>query len=97
MDAVYRLSDDLKLYKKVILVAKHCPHKAQVLDLLRDKSDIKVYCGDEDEDKLLDLYNMYEFSNKFVVLDGCSQYGNLWNYVDSGMLTLEEAVDSYSQ
>jgi len=95
MDIVDRLSNDLKMYKKVILVTRRFPYKDKAQDLLRDKPEIKVYVDDEDESKLLDLYNMYEFSDKFVVWNLCDQYGSIWNYVDNGILTLQEAVDSY--
>lgn len=41
------------------------------------------------------LYNAYEFSDHFHVLTDCRQYGGLLNYVRTGILTMEEAVDVF--
>lgn len=37
------------------------------------------------------LYYMYEFSDRLHMLDDNPQYGNLGNYISSGLLTEEEA------
>lgn len=39
---------------------------------------------------LLRLYYMYEFSDRFQVLSISSQYGSLFNYVDTEILDMEE-------
>lgn len=45
----------------------------------------------EEEINIKKLYLMYEFSNKVRLLENSSQYGNLQNYVESGLITVEEA------
>ena len=44
--------------------------------------------------KLLQLYLTYEFSDKFRIISMDGNYGTLWNYVKTGILTHEEAVEA---
>lgn len=37
------------------------------------------------------IYLMYEFSDKVRLLEDSPQYGGLYNYVENGLLTQEEA------
>lgn len=46
--------------------------------------------NDEDQSAILQLYAMYDFSNRFQVLSDNSQYGGLLNYVKTGLMTIEE-------
>lgn len=51
---------------------------------------------DKNECNLLkSLYTMYDFSDHFFLISKNLQYGSLLNYVKNGMITLEEAVQSY--
>uniref|UniRef100_UPI0040578560 hypothetical protein n=1 Tax=Agathobacter sp. TaxID=2021311 RepID=UPI0040578560 len=43
---------------------------------------------------LKSLYYMYEFSNRFQILAGSSQWGNLLNYLDTGILDTEEVFQA---
>lgn len=45
-----------------------------------------------DAQKLHKLYLTYEFSDRFAVFSDSMQYGTIFNYVDTGILTEEEAV-----
>lgn len=38
------------------------------------------------------LYYTYEFSNKFRLLSAASNFGTIWNYVKTGLLTPDEAL-----
>ncbi len=38
------------------------------------------------------LYHTYEFSNKFRMLSASDNFGTIWNYVETGVLTAEEAL-----
>lgn len=38
------------------------------------------------------LYHTYEFSNKFIILSASDNFGTIWNYVETGVLTAEEAL-----
>lgn len=44
----------------------------------------------EEEDYLKHLYYMYEFSDRFFILSKEHQYGQLFNFVDTGLLKPEE-------
>lgn len=43
---------------------------------------------------LLDIYDMYEFSNKFQYIGRQVQYGSLFNYVKTGLLTVGEMFEA---
>lgn len=46
--------------------------------------------SEEEKNFLLDLYYTYEFSDKFLIISNDEKFGNLFNYVENEMLTLEE-------
>ncbi|MCR5789323.1 MAG: hypothetical protein K6G83_05475 [Lachnospiraceae bacterium] len=49
----------------------------------------------EQENVILNLYRMYEFTDNFHLLDADSRnYGNLLNYMESGVLTAEEVYEA---
>ena len=48
----------------------------------------------EEEQELLELYNTYEFSDRFMVIRESSFCGNLFNYVKGGLLNWDEALDA---
>lgn len=47
---------------------------------------------EKEERELTDLYYTYEFSDRFCLLDCPAQYGGLFNYVETGMLSGDEAI-----
>lgn len=51
-----------------------------------------VVLSHEDARELYQLYLTYEFSDKFSFLSGNMKYGTIFNYVESGILSEEEAV-----
>lgn len=48
----------------------------------------------EQQTELLKMYHMYEFSDRFRVVSRDSQFGSIWNYVDAGILTEQEALEA---
>lgn len=54
-------------------------------------SDIGKLFSNEEELGIKRIYLMYEFSDKVRLLEDSPQYGSLHNYVESGLLTQEEA------
>ena len=42
----------------------------------------------------LELYRMYEFSDKVIYIGESDQYGSLWNYVREGLITIEQALEA---
>ncbi len=55
-----------------------------------------TYCQitEEQQNQLLNIYNMYEFSGAFYYVTKKNRYGTIWNYVDTGILTMQEAIRS---
>ena len=43
---------------------------------------------------LLNIYDTYEFSNKFQYIGGQVQYGSMFNYVETGLLTVGEMFEA---
>lgn len=43
---------------------------------------------------LLEIYDMYEFSNKFQFICKKGQYGSMFNYVKTGLLTFGEMFEA---
>lgn len=52
------------------------------------------YVSKEIVDIAVDIYNMYDFSDKVFVVSRPDQYGSLFNYVKTGILTSQEMVDA---
>lgn len=48
----------------------------------------------EESSALLNLYYMYEFSDKFQVLSSQNNFGTLINFYNTGLLNLEEAFEA---
>ena len=48
----------------------------------------------EQQAELLKTYHMYEFSDRFRVISRDSRFGSIWNYVDVGILTEQEALEA---
>ena len=48
----------------------------------------------EQQTELLKTYHMYEFSDRFRVVSRDSRFGSVWNYVDAGILTEQEALEA---
>lgn len=49
----------------------------------------------EEQMELRGYYRMYDFSNRFQVLSDDVQYGGLMNFVKTGMLEMEEALEAF--
>lgn len=47
-----------------------------------------------EEEQLVKLYLMYEFSDRFQILSYDSNFGNIFNYVKTGIMTAEEAFEA---
>ena len=108
MSIIDELEATLKKNKKVILIASDFFKTEETLAILDVYKDIKVLSADDrcsqydkaklitydEEQELLDLYHMYEFSDKFLVLENSHQYGSVFHYVDEGLISFEEAIKS---
>lgn len=51
----------------------------------------------EQQTELLKIYHVYEFSDRFRVVSRSGQFGSIWNYVDAGILTEQEALEAIAR
>lgn len=51
-----------------------------------------VVISHQEAEDLYKLYLTYEFSDRFVAFADLNQYGSLFHYIETGILTEEEAV-----
>lgn len=69
-------------------------------------SDMDICCEDRtayefhrmnkyERDSLEQLYTMYDFSDRFFVMSDHFQYGSLTNYVETGIITMEETFQTF--
>lgn len=83
----------LKKYHKIFLV-KNENKDELVCEVIR-------YCNEHhknilflDNEEMYQLYNTYEFSDKVKCLTESKQYGNIFNFVRNGVITLDEAIEA---
>ena len=57
-----------------------------------ENNDNEEYLSDTEMYDLLDLYRMYDFSDKIIVIADDLRYGGLHNYVKDGIITKDEMV-----
>jgi hypothetical protein len=88
-DIAEKLTGELNQYSKVIYVDDAFPWKELVYGKYGNQERFLL----SSDAKEAELYRMYEFSDRFVVLSESEQYGSIWNYVRSGIMTPEEALE----
>lgn len=54
-----------------------------------------IRLSEEEWGEVLQLYMMYDFSDRFLVLSDNSQYGSLMNYVKTGIMTMEDIFQAF--
>ena len=52
------------------------------------------YISRYEMEEILDMYRLYDFSDKFTVISESSQFGSLFNYLKTGVLTKEEMAEA---
>lgn len=101
-----KLEGTLKDNRRVILIASDFSKTEEALAILDGYKDIKILCSAsgctkysnvqeisaKQEKELLDLYHMYEFSDKFLVLEDSKQFGSMLNYVEGGLISFDEEL-----
>ena len=77
------------------LVSKNI-FNVEIWQSIDKKSNIKLskYVSKAVIDKVINLYCMYDFSDKVFVISDTNQYGNIFNYIKTGILTRQEMVDA---
>lgn len=77
------------------LVLKNISH-VEIWQSIEEKynNELSKYVSKEFIDKAISIYRMYDFSDKVFVISDSVQYGSLFNYVKTGILTKQEMVDA---
>ena len=65
----------------------HCMEYVSECDMVRRISPKEM-------DEVLEVYRMYEFSDKVMLISDSVQHGSLINYVKTGIITKEEMVEA---
>ncbi len=99
-DLIEKLDSDLHDYDLILLVSGADDHSAGGMmgRLINSRafrtSTKKILVLPVDKYKeLVSLYHTYEFSDRFKVIGRDHQFGGLFNYVDNGLLTEDEAFE----
>lgn len=58
---------------------------------VKEKQFVFKQIDEETANKLYTLYHTYEFADNFILLEQNSTFAAIFNYVQTGILTLEEA------
>ncbi len=48
----------------------------------------------EEMDEIIDIYRLYDFSDKVMLINTTSQYGSLFNYINENLLTKDEVSEA---
>ena len=99
-DIKEKISNDLNIYDLILLVDSD--EQSSVGGLMgrllnsqafrKSQKKILVLPSEKYKD-LVSLYHTYEFSDRFKVIGRSRQHGGLFNYVDNGLLTEQEAFE----
>lgn len=80
-------SDSYKRYGASLKIYSVCTSEIEKIE------NLQVVSNQEAED-ILKYYHMYEFSDRFKIIENHVQYGGLLNYVKNGMITEEEFMEA---
>lgn len=75
------------IFKSILIIAAECSN-SEIINL-DCKIDIIIFSQQELE-AFFEVYNMYEFSDKFTLVTNKCQYPSLLNYMSTGLLTENE-------
>ena len=52
------------------------------------------FISKQDMEEILNVYHMYDFSDKITVISNNDQYASMFNYLKTGILTKQEMVEA---
>ena len=78
-----------------VLVSKNISN-VEIWQSIEEKpnSEHAKYVSKEDIDNVINIYRMYDFSDKVFVVSDTDQYGSMFNYVKNGIVSKQEMVDA---
>ena len=85
---IKKLQESLDSGKILVYIDRDFGWKDAAYKVLKDNQDYEL----TESEEVMDLYRMYEFSDRFIALQESGQYGSIWNYVRQGIITEEEAL-----
>lgn len=84
-----KLNKSLESDHRVVYVSDDFAWKELALEKIKTMDNTEIVLDLE----ALELYRMYEFSDRFIVLEENDKFGSIWNYVRNGMISAEEALE----
>ena len=89
-------SDDADILKYICAaVKKRKLSNVEVWHCMQECKEIYArYISAEDMSEIMQMYRLYDFSDKVIALTDSVQYGTLLNYVSTGTLTKEEVAEA---
>lgn len=60
----------------------------------RQGNHVYVTVSEKEMNEILEIYRSYESSDKLTMFADSRNYGTMWNYVDSGILTPEDVFEA---
>ena len=108
-DIICKLEKEIKNGKRIIIINHQVDREFRDL-IKRIKSDLnlEVWCCNngakidnackslsrKEIDEIISVHRIYDFSDKIIFISDSTQYGTLFNYVKTGILTEQEMVDA---
>lgn len=93
-------NEDVSKYKLAFLESKleSCYQKQILIMGLKDETDVaergyKVITKQE-YNFILQLYRMYEFSDRLKIISPSLQFGSMLNYLSTGIISMEEYFEA---
>lgn len=86
------------LYEKFCDVTQNKFIEKKILFLFSKSIDIQkktldfIQISDTEIIEIQNLYFMYEFSNRFQIIEYNENVGTIWNFVNSGLLSEEDVI-----
>lgn len=56
--------------------------------------EVSTYVTRQEMGEILEVYRMYDFSDKVFVVSDSNQYGSIFNYVRNGIMTKQEMAEA---
>ena len=88
-EAFYEEDNFKETDKRILILSERPDKKAGNIEWRRVE--------EEEAEDIIEIYDLYEFSNRIAIVARSQVFGSLWDYVDTGILTREEAVAAVLQ
>lgn len=78
-----------------VLVSKNISN-VEIWQSIEEKpnNELSKFISRESVNKAIYIYRMYDFSDKVFVISDSDQYGTMFNYMKTGILTKQELIEA---